>query len=199
MSTRLSNIGPAFADIKASIGLQTTAGIKSLYNLGVHQRLAGRTKAAEESLQKAVACVDEAFGFEHYTKGKVLDFLGEVYFNLRDYPKSIECYREALALQPRIKGSILHTEVAKNLFQLGVVYRAMGTHDLALAEMKRAVAARDREFGIEHVRTGEALMIVAMVYEDMGDQEKATEIWEELKRWHGEGKFTRQTEVSLCL
>ena len=81
---------PAFADIEASIGLQTTTGIKSLHNLSGHQRLAGRTKAAEESLQKAVACVDKAFGFEHYTKGKILDSLGEVYFDLGDYPKSIE-------------------------------------------------------------------------------------------------------------
>ena len=194
----VSHFGPAFADIKASIGLQTTTGIKSLHNLGGHQRLAGHTKAAEESLQKALACVDEAFGFEHYTKGKILDSLGEVYFDLHDYPKSIECYREALALQLRIKGNILHPEVAKSVFNLGVVYRAMGTYDLALVEMKRAVAAREREFGIEHVRTGEALMVVAMVYEEMGDQEKATEIWEKLKRWHGEGKFTWQTEVSLC-
>ena len=30
------------------------------------------------------------------------------------------------------------------------------------------------------------------------DGEKATEIWEKLRRWHGEGKFTRQTEVILC-
>ena len=30
------------------------------------------------------------------------------------------------------------------------------------------------------------------------DGEKVTEIWEKLRRWHGEGKFTRQTEVSLC-
>ena len=194
----VNHFGPAFADIKASIGLQTTTGIKSLHNLGGHQRLAGHTKAAEESLQKALACVDEAFGFEHYTKGKILDSLGEVYFDLHDYPKSIDCYREALALQLRIKGSILHPEVAKSVFNLGIVYRAMGTYDLALVEMKRAVAAREREFGIEHVRTGEALMVVAMVYEEMGDQEKATEIWEKLKRWHGEGKFTCQTEVSLC-
>ena len=194
----VNHFGPAFADIKASIGLQTTTGIKSLHNLGGHQRLAGHTKATEESLQKALACVDEAFGFEHYTKGKILGSLGEVYFDLRDYPKSIECYREALALQLRIWGSMLHLEVAKSVFNLGIVYRAMGTYDLALVEMKRAVAAREREFGIEHVRTGEALMIVAMVYEEMGDQEKATEIWEKLNRWHGESKFTRQTKVSLC-
>ena len=84
------------------------------------------------------------------------------------------------------------------MFNLGIVYRAMGTYDLALVEMKRAVAAREMEFGIEHVRTGEALMIIAMVHEEMGDQEKATEIWEKLKRWHGEGKFTQQTKVSLC-
>ena len=194
----VNHFGPAFAEIKASIGLQTTTGIKSLHNLGGHQRLAGHTKAAEESLQKALACVDEAFGFEHYTKGKILGSLGEVYFDLRDYAKSIEYYREALALQLRIWGSILHLEVAKSVFNLGIVYRAMGTYDLALVEMKRAVAAREREFGIEHVRTGEALMIVAMLYEQIGDQEKATEIWEKLKRWHGEGKFTWQTEVSLC-
>ena len=74
----------------------------------------------------------------------------------------------------------------------------MGKYDLALVEMKRAVAAREKEFGIEHVRTGEALMIVAMVYEELGDQEKATEIWEMLKRWHRKGLFARQTEVSLC-
>ena len=72
----VNHSGPAFADIKASIGLQTTTGIKSLHNLGGHQRPAGRTKAAEDSLQKALACVDDAFGFEHYTKGKILDSLG---------------------------------------------------------------------------------------------------------------------------
>ena len=74
----------------------------------------------------------------------------------------------------------------------------MGKRELALVETKRAVAARERGFSIEPVRTGEALMIVAMVYEEMGDQEKATEIWEKLERWHGEGRFTRQTEVNLC-
>ena len=194
----VSHFGPAFADIKASIGLQTTTGIKSLHNLGGYQRLAGHTEAAEKSLQKALACVDKAFGFEHYTKGKILESLGEVYFDLHDYSKSIECYKEALALQLRVWGSMLHLEVAKSVFNLGIVYRAMGTCDLALVEMKRAVAAREREFGIEHVRTGEALMIVAMVYEEMGDQEKATETWEKLKRWHGESKFTWQTKVSLC-
>ena len=84
------------------------------------------------------------------------------------------------------------------MFNLGIVYRAMGKDDLALVEMKRAVAAREKEFGIEHVRTGKALMIIAMIHEELGDQEKATEIWEKLKRWHGEDKFTRQTEVNLC-
>ena len=189
---------PAFADIEASIGLQTTTGIKSLHNLGGHQRLAGRTKAAEESLREALTCVDNVFGFEHSTKGKILDSLGEVYFDLGDYPKSIECYREALAIQLRITGDILHLEVAKSLFNLGIVYHAVGMYDLALVEMKRAVAAREKEFGIEHVRTGEALMIVAMVYESMDHHAKATEIWVKLKRWHGEGKFTGQTKVNLC-
>ena len=58
-----------FADIRSSIGLRTTAVIKSMHNLGGHQRPAGHTKAAEESLQTALSTVDDVFGFEHYTKG----------------------------------------------------------------------------------------------------------------------------------
>ena len=188
----------AFADIKASIGLHTTMGMKSLHNLGGHERLAGHTRAAEESLQEALSCVDEVFGFEHYTKRKILDSLGEVYFDLGDFSKSIQYYSEALALQIRIKGSVLHHEVSKTLFNLGVVHHAMRSYDLALVEIKRAVASRGAEFGIEHVRVGEALTIVALLYENMGEEEKAMDMWQKLKEWHGEGRFTRDMNVNLC-
>ena len=127
MAEAVKHFTPAFAEIKASVGLHTTSGIKSLHNLGGHQQLASDTKAAEESLQTALAYVDEVFGFEHDTKGKILDSLGEVYFDLRDFPRSIGYYGEALELQLRIKKSILHHEVGKTLFNLGVVYRAMGS------------------------------------------------------------------------
>ena len=188
----------ALADVKANIGLHTTMCVKSLHNLGGHQRLAGHTTAAEESLKTALACADKVFGFEHVTKGKILDSLGEVYFDLRDFPQSLVCYSEALTVQLRIKGSLLHHEVAKTLFNLGIVYRAMGSYDLALVELQRAVAAREMEFGIEHVRTGEALALVALVYEDMGKDKLSADIWEKLKAWHGEGTFTRELQVKLC-
>ena len=77
---------------------------------------------------------------------------------------------------------MLDFEVAKSVFNLGIVDRAMGRYDLAFVEIKYAVAARDRDFGIEHVRTGEAVMIMPMVYEEISDREKATEILEKLKR-----------------
>ena len=64
--------------------------------------------------------------------------------------------------------------------------------------MQRAVTSREAEFGIDHTRTGEALTVVALVHEDMGEEEKATDLWEKLKGWHGEGRFTRHTEVNVC-
>lgn len=188
----------AFEEVKGTIGLRTTMCIKTLHNLGGHQRLAGLTKAAEQSLQTARACVDEVFGFEHYTKGKILDSLGEVYYDLKDYANSIECYSEALALQLRIFPGDLHHEPGKSIMSLSIVYRAMGKFDLALVYAKRALATREAEFGIEHVRTGEALTSVALTHEDMGECAKADEIWEKLKAWHGEGRFTRETKLKLC-
>ena len=193
-----THFDPAFTDIKASIGLQTTACVKTLHNLGGHQRLAGKTEAAEKSLQTALRLVDEVFTFEHYTKGKILDSLGEVYFDLGNYARSIECYRDALAVQGRIYGTIMHREPGKTLINLGIVYRAMSQYDLALVEARRAAEVREKEFGIEHPRTGEAMMLVALLHEDIGQDTKAKEIWARLQEIHGHTRFTRETQVKLC-
>ncbi len=64
----VTHIACAFADTNSSIGLRKTAGIKSLYNLSGHQRLAGHTKAAEESLQTALSTVDDVFRLELFSR-----------------------------------------------------------------------------------------------------------------------------------
>ncbi len=161
-----------FADVRSSIRLRTTTGIKSLHNLDGHQRPAGHTEAAEESFQRASSTVDGIFRFEHYILGAKSSIL-LVGFRPTRLSTSIECYREALALQGRLQGSILHPEVTKKLFILFIVYGAMGTYDLALGAIKRIAASREADFGIEQARTAGALTVMALVYEDMGKETKA--------------------------
>ena len=159
---------PAFADVKASIGLETTMCIKTLHNLGGHQRLAGQAEAARESLETALENVDAVFGFEHYTKGKILDSLGEVYYDLGDYTTSVTHYQEALAVQQRLHPEPLHYEPGKTLMCLGIVYHAMGKYEQSLKYAEKALATRRDEFGDSHERTGEAYTSVALAYEGLG-------------------------------
>ena len=140
-------------DLESCIGLHNTIGIKTLHDVGGHRRLVGKLDSAQEALQEGLDHVGNVFGLLHIVKPKLLDSLGEVYFDHGEFEKSLDCYNEALTLKRKIHADPIHNEAGKSLFNLSVVYRTMGQYTLALEHLNQALEARRHEYGIEHPRT----------------------------------------------
>lgn len=58
------------------------------------------------------------------------------------------------------------------MFESGIHNRAIGTSELTLVEMQRVVVSRKAESGIEQVRSGKALTILALMYKNVGNENK---------------------------
>ncbi|KAL8695062.1 MAG: hypothetical protein Q9218_000430 [Villophora microphyllina] len=194
----VKNMELSYEGVKASIGFYTTISVKALHNLGAHRRLLGghHLDKAEEELKTALGAVDQAFGFLHFTKPKLHDSIAEIYYDRHDYTEAASNYREALALKHKIFPDPLHPEPGKTLMNLGIVYRALGEFHKAVEALQETVASRTAQFWREHPWTGEALRLLAMVYEDMGQQGDADAIWSDLRKWHGD-RFKREGEIKL--
>ena len=90
--------------------------------------------------------------------------LGNAYFDLKDYPKSIDAYQKALAIEPH------NADVWTDM---GVMYRQSGQPQKALEAFNKAIEA-DPKHEVSRFNKGVVLM------QDLNDAEGALKAWEEL-------------------
>src|SRR5579871_2493923 len=84
--------------------------------------------------------------------------------------KSVQLYREALAIQEKILGGE-HLDVAKTLAELAEAYSQPGNTQLRQQVLLRALAIRERVLGACHLDTIESLIKVGMYCDSSGQSD----------------------------
>ena len=103
---------------------------------------------------------------------KVYNLLGNVYWNLSDYPKALEYYSKALHINDEIGNKV---GFAINLGNIGIVYRSLSDYPKALEYYSKALHINE-EIG-NNVGIANNLVNIGNVYTSLSDYPKALEYY----------------------
>ncbi len=67
----------------------------------------------------------------------------------------------------------MHPDTAGTLFALGLLHNKKGEYDLALEYLKQTLDIARKKLGNQHPNTQRTFEIIAILYEQAGDEEKA--------------------------
>ena len=79
-----------------------------------------RHEEAIETRQRALAIYQRVLG-DHPFTATILNYIGNNYYALREYPQAIAHISQALEIRQIFLGN--HLDTAKSLFDLGIVYK----------------------------------------------------------------------------
>ncbi|HYX29349.1 MAG TPA: DUF2225 domain-containing protein [Pyrinomonadaceae bacterium] len=153
----------------------------------------------EEALRQAILKFQAAVSYWHplqdldskYMEFESLMTIGEIYFNLSEYEKSLAPYQQALAMY-EIPGWITHVNwpfnnLARSYEMLGDTEQALKYFQLSLRETEEYEPENFREQGIAHTALG-------AFYLNSGEKEKALEYLNNaLPYWRKAGPYVTET------
>ena len=157
-----------------------TAG--SYNNIGLVYSRQGNYPRALEYYSKALAIQEKVLGLDHPDTVrscnniiKIATFynnIGETYYNQGDYPKALEYYSKALAIQEKVLG-LDHPNIATLYNNIGGVYFDQGDYPEALEYYFKTVTILENAFGLNHPDTATCYSCIGYVYEKLKDNSRA--------------------------
>jgi CHAT domain-containing protein/tetratricopeptide (TPR) repeat protein len=132
----------------------------------------GKIDAAIESLKRALAEGEKAFGEAHFSVALSLDKLGMLHLSKGDLDAAEKIYLRALAIREKLDGAE-HPNVASSLSMLGTTYLKRENFAGAEAAYRRVLDIRQKTLGAEHPDVASALYSLSSVYTRRGDYARA--------------------------
>ena len=128
---------------------------------------------------------EDAARFAHNV-GSLLDSVG-------DYPKALEFYSKALAIQKATHGEN-HISIASTYMNMGIVYKSQGDYPKALEFYNKSVVITKATHGENHISLAATYNNMGGVYHSQGDYPKALEFYSKAlaitKATHGENHIS---------
>ena len=87
----------------------------------------------------------------------------------KDYGKSLEYHRKALAIRERVHGPN-HPDTAMSHHNMGIVFKQQGDHAAALEAWGKALAIFEQVYGPQSEMVGTACKNMAIAYEAQGER-----------------------------
>jgi tetratricopeptide (TPR) repeat protein/tRNA A-37 threonylcarbamoyl transferase component Bud32 len=147
----------------------------------LHGRLAmlyGNLHKTEEAMlhaQEGLRIARQIYRPNHPNLSNALDGLARALTSAGKYEEAIALREEAVDSLRANAGS--DDQIAGDLNSLGILYRALGRFDLAIARNEEALARYRRFYGAESFRVGEALANIAGCCADAGQTERADSLY----------------------
>lgn len=133
----------------------------------------------EDDFSKMKALISHAKVFLNHpnlltnlNKCSVQSELGEIYFYLGDYEKSVKLLEENRELLKNSRDKN-HTVIARTFEYLGNAYRVLGDYEKAKMFLEQGLTTYQKYFPENHIRIAWALGHLGIVYREMGNYEKA--------------------------
>jgi CHAT domain-containing protein len=140
-----------------------------LNNIALLHAAMGQYARALPLYQRALAILEQAYGWEHPATGVGLNNLGSLYEKTGQYQQALPLFQRALAISEKAEGP-LHPSTARNLNNLAFVYEAMGQPEQALPLYQQSISIYDLHGASPRERAGAADNI-AVLYIAQGERE----------------------------
>jgi tetratricopeptide (TPR) repeat protein len=146
----------------------------------------GNYDLALKIFQKALFIREKTFGREHLDTALSFNSVGLIYSKTRYHDEALESYQKVLVVFEKVFGPE-HPSTAISYNNIGLAYANRGDHDnfihggcmgdfaKALEFFKKALAVREKIFGLEHPSVVYSYNNIGMVYKDMENYKKALE------------------------
>jgi CHAT domain-containing protein/tetratricopeptide (TPR) repeat protein len=136
-------------------------------------------RQAEPLFTRALAILERSLGSSHQELTLlILDNLGRLFGNLRDFDKASFYYRKSLDIKEKAFGSD-STRVADALFNPAITYSNVNLYDMAERLYLRYPAILKNHGGLNTTDTAEALLAQAVIYKNKGSYGKAESLYKE--------------------
>jgi len=106
--------------------------------------------------------------------GRLLHNIAFIYSSQGDYPRALEWYQKAIAINEKVLGKE-HPDTAAIYNNIAAVYERQGDYPGALECFQKALAISEKVLGKEHPDTATTYNNIAAVYERQGDYPRALE------------------------
>ena len=116
---------------------------------------------------------DQTFLEDQESLAKVYNLLGNVYFNLSDYPKALEYSQKALFICEEIRNN---DGIAKNLGNIGLVHNNLSDYPKALEYYSTALHINEEIGNKKSIANN--LLNIGIVYENLSDYPKALKYYQ---------------------
>jgi tetratricopeptide (TPR) repeat protein len=115
---------------------------------------------------------EDFYGKEHPDTAGSYNNIGAVYYDLGNYDKALEYYKQALEIQEKVL-SKKHPYTADSYNNVGIVYCKLANYDKALEYHKQALGIREIVLSKEHPDTASSYYIIGLVYYNLDNYDKA--------------------------
>ena len=131
---------------------------------------------AEAVWLRQIPLVEELYGKEHEKTATSYNEIGLAYDNQGNYPKALEYYEKAMAIDEKVLGTD-HPDTAIDYNNIGGVYWKQGDYPKALKYIGKALDIKVRVLGSDHPSTAYSYNNIGYVYDEQGDYDKALEYY----------------------
>ena len=136
---------------------------------------ANPSQGVAETLDDAksrLAQVERKFGNSHLNTAMALQTVAEQYIAVKNWPKALSALEEALTIRQKAHGSD-HPMVSEIRSILANLELRLGKLDKAVALLQLNLAASDKMFGSQHLKTANAQVELARLYRYMPAKQEA--------------------------
>ncbi|HEY0754938.1 MAG TPA: tetratricopeptide repeat protein [Ktedonobacteraceae bacterium] len=149
------------------LGVEHSATVLSLNNLGLSYSEQGRYAEAEPLWRQALEIRERVLGAEHPETVNSLNNLAIIYDTQGRYAEAEPLYKRVLKISGRVLGTE-HPDTAGSLANLGVLYKKQERYEEAELLARRALEIRERVLGAEHPETADSLGSLSVLYGEQG-------------------------------
>ena len=158
----------------------------TLRSLALLEDNAGRNAQAEDSYQKALEMLYHFYGGKQAQNAEiaaVLDGLGTVKFNQGEYTESRHFLDQSLAMKEAVYGGseALNGDLATSHVHLGALAHTIGDYGGAMFHLETAFEMQQDVYGEgddQNIELGVSANCLANLYRDIGEIDKAEELYE---------------------
>jgi tetratricopeptide (TPR) repeat protein len=168
----------------------------AFYRRGQTLRGLGRIDKAEEDLERALRITEKLGSSSDSLRGLVIDGLGSLADDRKDYARAASLHRQALAIHQRIGDQ---RNIAPVRYALGMSLLELGKPRQALAQLQEAARRWEKLLGPDHPHTAYALHGIGRVRNQMKRYAQAIEPLERAYRIWGGAKTPWGSEAAIAL
>jgi tetratricopeptide (TPR) repeat protein len=168
----------------------------AFYRRGQTLRGLGRFDRAEQDLERALRITEQLGSSSDSLRGLVIDGLGSLADDRKEFARAASLHRQALAIHQRIGDQ---RNIAPVRYALGMSLLELGKPSQALAQLQEAARRWEKLLGADHPHTAYALHGIGRVRNQMKRHAQAIEPLERAYRIWGGAKTPWGAEAAMAL